>query len=359
MAAVESELEAAVAAPASGGQDPTLGLPDELLVVILLLVSFEALWTGRCAGVCRRWRAVVESGPVQRRKRSGKWEAYAKGWIQPRTLSGHTNIVACLAAGPGGTICSGSYDCTVRVWRGVNEIRTLKGHTEWVCALAVGPDGTIYSGSYDKTIRVWSGDDGAHIRTLSGHADAVRCLAVGLNDKLYSESDDRTIRVWSTQDGAHIQTLEMDGGCVTALLSGLDGRVYSAASNDGTIRVWSGDDGAHLQTLEGHADGVTSMVWGPDGKLYSASYDGTIRVWSDGGGTIFKTTGSIMSSLVWVDGNLFAALRHTILVWSSDQLGPTDPPSHVLDGAVCGSRHLVGGSNGDLYAVAGSVLVKM
>jgi hypothetical protein len=82
-------------------------------------------------------------------------------------------------------------------------------------------------------------------------------------------------------------------------------------------------------------------------------------VWSDGGGTIFKTSGSEIESVAWMDGNLFAALDEGIWVWSSDQLGPTDPPSHVLDGAVCGRRYLIGGSSGDLYAVAKNVIVKM
>jgi hypothetical protein len=358
IAKVESELEAAVAAPASGGRDPTLGLPDELLIVILLLLPFETLWKGQYTGVCRRWRALGESGPVQRRKRKGKWEAYAKGWVQPRRLEGHTDTVTCLAVGLGGTIYSGSRDRTVRVWRGGKEILRLGGHDNWVYALAVGPDGTVYSGSYDTTIRVWSGEDGTHIRTLSGHMGCVYALAVGSNDKLYSGSGDTSVRVWSTRDGAHIQTLEGHTGPVLALLWGSDGRVYSASTDD-TIRVWSGDDGAHLQALEGHTKSVSSLVWGPDGKLYSGSYDATVRVWFGGGSTIFKTTKSSIRNLAWSDGNLFAALREKILVWSSDQLGPTDRPIHVLDSAVCEHMRLAGGSTGDLYAVAGSAIVKM
>jgi hypothetical protein len=358
MAKVESELEAAVAAPASGEEDPTLGLPDELLIVILLLLPFEALWKGQCTAVCRRWRALGESGPVQRRRRTGKWEAYAKGWIQPRRLEGHTNSILNLAVGIGGTIYSSSIDRTVRVWRGGIEIRRLEGHTNLVFALAVGPDRTVFSGSADSTIRVWSGEDGTHIRTLSGHGGAISSLAVGSTDRLYAGSHDSTIRVWSTRDGAHIQTLEGHTQAVLALLLGLDGRVYSASYDD-TIRVWSGDGGAHLQTLEGHTKSVTSLVWGPDGKLYSGSNDGTIRVWSDSGGTIFKTTESAVRSLAWSDGNWFAALWDKILVWSSDQLGPTDPPSHVLDRAVCGDSYIAGGSSGDLYAVAGRVIMRM
>jgi WD40 repeat protein len=314
----------------------------------LLLVPFKALWTGRCAAVCRRWRAVAESEPVKRRKRNGKWEAYANGWIEPRKLTGHGGNVVSPAVGRDGTIFSGS-SRAVRVWNWGNEIRTLKGHTNWVRCLAVGPDGTVYSGSFDRTVRVWSGEDGALIRTLIGHNDAVLAVAVGSNDKIYSGSEDSTIRVWSTQDGAHIQTLEGHTNRVIALLLGLDGRVYSA-SHDSTIRVWSGDDGAHIQTLEEHTDSVTAMAWGPDGKLYSGSYDCTIRVWYDDGAAIFKTAESTICSLVWMDGNLFAGLAKGILVWSSDQLGPTDPPSHVLDGAVCGDRFLVGGPSGELYA---------
>jgi hypothetical protein len=60
-----------------------------------------------------------------------------------------------------------------------------------------------------------------------------------------------------------------------------------------------------------------------------------------------------------MDGTFFAALDEEIWVWSSDQVGPTDPPTYVLDGAVCGDWLLVGGSSGDLYAVADSVIVKM
>jgi WD40 repeat protein len=102
-----------------------------------------------------------------------------------------------------------------------------------------------------------------------------------------------------------------------------------------------------------------SLVWGAEGKLYSGSHDCTIRVWSDGDSTIVKTTESPIYSLAWIDGNLFAALEDKILVWSSDQLGPTDPPSHVVDGEVCGDRHLAAGSSGDLYDLADNIIMKM
>jgi hypothetical protein len=86
------------------------------------------------------WKTPLCLGPVQRRKRTGKWEAYAKGWIQPRRLEGHTYGVLCLVVGLGGTVYSGSYEETVRVWRWGKEIRGLEGHTMGVFAVAVpGP----------------------------------------------------------------------------------------------------------------------------------------------------------------------------------------------------------------------------
>jgi hypothetical protein len=71
-------------------------------------------------------------------------------------------------------------------------------------------------------------------------------------------------------------------------------------------------------------------------------------VWSDGGATIFKTTESGIESLAWVGGNLVAVLQKAIWVWSSDRLGPTDPPSFVLDEDICGSYPLAVGLNGQL-----------
>jgi hypothetical protein len=352
VAEVESELEAAVAAPAGGGRDPTLGLPDELLIAILLLVPFKA--HGRCAGVCRRWRALEESGPVQRRKRKGKWEAYAKGWIAPRTLETTTWAFA-VAVGPYGTLYVGFYDGTVRVWDAVNgtPIRTLEGHAEVVVALAVADD-TVYSGSHDCTIRGWSGKDGTHIRTLSGHEDFVSALAVGSNGKLYSASADSTVRVWSTRDGAHIQTLLGHTAGVSALLIGPDDRVFSG-SEDTTIRVWSADDGAHLQTLKGHTQTITSLVWGPDLKLYSGSMDCTIRVWSGQDGTLFKTADdSNVCTMAWIDGTLCAGTQSDILVWSPDRLGATVPPSFVLryeSHPLLTGELVVGSGSGVLYVL--------
>jgi len=203
---VERELSALVNAPVSGGRDPFEWLPDELIVMIVLMLPFEVLWSGVCEHVCERWARVVESAPVKRRKREGRWAAYEEGVIKPREL---------------------------------------EGHTEFVHALAVGLDDKVYSGSGDKTIRVWSGTVGTHIRTLVGHTDVVTSLAVGLDGKLFSGSDKGSIRVWSGDDGTHLHTLmERNDGYrfVSALVVMRDGTLVSGGGyhvdSPGELKMW-------------------------------------------------------------------------------------------------------------------------
>jgi hypothetical protein len=321
MALTESEFGALVNAPVSGGRDPFEWLPDELIVMIMLMLPFEVLWNGTCDRVCLRWARLTESAPVKRRKRDGRWAAYEKGAIKPRGLAGHTDAVYALAVGLDGKVYSGSWDKTIRVWSGVDgtHLQTLVGHTYGVRALAVGLDGKVYSGSSDKTIRVWSGVDGTHLQTLVGHTDIVWALAVGLDGKVYSGSCDKTIRVWSGVDGTHLQTLVGHTDIVWALAVGLDGKVYSGSS-DKTIRVWSGDDGTHLQTLEGHTEAVDALAVGLNSKIYSGS-DETIRVWSAIDGSHLQTlewnSQAVLSLAIGLDGNVFSANYYGILVWSA------------------------------------------
>ena len=230
MASAESELDALVCAPVSGGRDPFEWLPDELLVMIMLMLPCEVLWSGVCERVCLRWTRLMESAPVKRHKRDGRWAACEAGVIKPQEP---------------------------------------EGHNEGVFSLAVGLDGKVYSGSNDKTIRVWSGDDGTHLQTLEGHTRIVCALAVGLDGKVYSGSYDKTIRVWCGEDGAHIHTIQAHAN-VVAIAVGPDGNVCSSCSAGTTICVWSCKDGTLLHTLK-HTYGMRAIAFGRDGSLFSGN----------------------------------------------------------------------------------------
>jgi hypothetical protein len=352
--AVETKLDAAVNAPVSGGRDPTLWLPDELLLMVFEMLSFVTLWSGATERVSQRWARLMESASIVRRKRGNeRWAAHEAGMIKPHRLEGHTSAVYALVVGLDGRVYSGSSDNTIMVWSGESSVhlQTLKGHTNWVNALAVGLDGNIYSGSADSTVMVWSGTTGAHTRTLNGHTAGVFALAVGLEGKIYSGSGDKTIRVWSADDGTHLQTLERrHRGPVRALAVSKDGAVYSGSADE-TIRVWSGKDGAHLRTLSGHEGWVVSLAVAPDGRVYSGSLDKTIREWSPDGGTHLQTLAG-HTSAVWVlavglDGSLFSGSDDgTVRMWN----GETGALLHTLRGGTRQTWALALASNMALYS---------
>ena len=153
----EVELEAAVAAPVDGGEDPTSWLPDELMILILLqVVLFEGC--GAVSGVCRRWRRLSQDTAVRAAGWHGKWRLYAEGKLKPRVLRGYGAIHALASSPDGSRIYGGSSDETIKVWSGTDGtlLRSLECSNR-ITSVAIGPDGTLCAGSYDGRVQVWYG----------------------------------------------------------------------------------------------------------------------------------------------------------------------------------------------------------
>ena len=73
------------------------------------------------------------------------------------TLSGHARMVTSVAAAGDGHVLTGSYDQTVKVWRGDELVRTIEAHTGSVEAVAVLPGGARFiSGSRDDTAKLFT-----------------------------------------------------------------------------------------------------------------------------------------------------------------------------------------------------------
>ena len=78
-------------------------------------------------------------------------------WVCNRTLTGHTEVVTCVAVS-GNLAVSGGEDKTVRVWDLTTGVclKVLEGHTADVCAVALSRDCmTAISGACDSTVKVW------------------------------------------------------------------------------------------------------------------------------------------------------------------------------------------------------------
>jgi len=117
------------------------------------------------------------------------------------TLSGHTDVVRCLAwTKDGKTLVSGSYDHSVRIWNTTKweQISVLVEHTDFVMAIALSPYDHIFASiSYDNTTRLWNLDNGQPISPSLQHPEKVNCMSFSVDGKrLATGCDDKNIYMW-------------------------------------------------------------------------------------------------------------------------------------------------------------------
>ncbi|KIJ44268.1 hypothetical protein M422DRAFT_80733, partial [Sphaerobolus stellatus SS14] len=197
------------------------------------------------------------------------------------TLVGHTENVCSLDAGEDGTIISGSWDRTARVWKDFQSLYTLEGHSQAVWAVLVVEPGKFLTASADKTIKLWF--ENKAVKTYTGHTDAVRGLALIPGIGFASCSNDRCdsfsnlIRVW-TLDGDLIYTLSGHTSFIYSLAVLPSGEIVSSGE-DRTVRIWR--DGECVQTIVHPAISVWCVSAMPNGDIVSGTSDGIVRIFSN------------------------------------------------------------------------------
>jgi F-box and WD-40 domain protein CDC4 len=171
-----------------------------------------------------------------------------------RALTGHQHSVRAIAA-HGDTLVSGSYDCTVRVWKiSTGEtIHRLQGHTLKVYSVVLDHKrNRCISGSMDNTVKVWSLDTGSLIYNLEGHSSLVGLLDLKC-DRLVSAAADSTLRIWDPETGQCKSRLSAHTGAITCFQH--DGQKVISGS-DRTLKMWDVRNGECVRDLLTDLSGV-------------------------------------------------------------------------------------------------------
>ncbi|KAK2466759.1 hypothetical protein APHAL10511_001017 [Amanita phalloides] len=191
------------------------------------------------------------------------------------TLVGHSDNVCALATTTDGTIISGSWDRTAKVWKNFKLVYDLKGHQQSVWAVIALDEDKFLTGSADRTIKLWQNHK--MLQTYTGHQDAVRGLSLVPDIGFASCSNDSEIRVW-TFEGDLVYSLSGHTSFVYALSTLPDGNLVSSGE-DRTVRIWK--DGECSQAIVHPAISVWTVSTMPNGDIVSGCSDGVVRVFSE------------------------------------------------------------------------------
>lgn len=171
-----------------------------------------------------------------------------------RVLTGHSHSVRAIAA-HGDTLVSGSYDCTVRVWKiSTGEaVHRLQGHSYKVYSVVLDHKrNRCISGSMDNMVKIWSLDTGAMLFNLEGHSSLVGLLDLQA-DRLVSAAADSTLRIWDPDNGRCKAILTAHTGAITCFQH--DGQKVISGS-DRTLKMWDVKTGEWVRDLLTDLSGV-------------------------------------------------------------------------------------------------------
>ncbi|KAL4908340.1 hypothetical protein BDW74DRAFT_99934 [Aspergillus multicolor] len=189
-----------------------------------------------------------------------------------RVLTGHQHSVRAIAA-HGDTLVSGSYDCTVRVWKiSTGEtVHRLSGHSLKVYSVVLDHKrNRCISGSMDNMVKVWSLETGSILYNLEGHTSLVGLLDLKC-DRLVSAAADSTLRIWDPETGQCKSMLSAHTGAITCFQHD-DQKVISGS--DRTLKMWDVRTGDCVRDLLTNLGGVWQIKFNDRRCVAAVQRDG-------------------------------------------------------------------------------------
>ncbi|XP_054665291.1 phospholipase A-2-activating protein isoform X2 [Grus americana] len=192
-------------------------------------------------------------------------------------LKGHKNTVCSLSSGKFGTLLSGSWDTTAKVWLNERCMMTLQGHTAAIWAVKILPEqGLMLTGSADKTIKLWKA--GRCERTFTGHEDCVRGLAVLSEMEFLSCANDASVRRWQIS-GECLQVYYGHTNYIYSISVFPKCKDFVTTGEDRSLRIWK--QGECAQTIRLPAQSVWCCCVLDNGDIVVGASDGIIRVFTE------------------------------------------------------------------------------
>jgi hypothetical protein len=238
-------------------------------------------------------------------------------------LRQHDHSVLSLAPLRGGKLASGSYDCTIRIWKVLSHDNStceiLYGHNGGVNDLVQLPNSNkLASCSSDTTIRIWDLDSPEHDEfTLRGHESSVNTLTVLPDDKLSSGSSDKTIRIWDISTRQCKIVLRGHDGAV-ATMAVLPNNTLASGGEDGTVRLWNLTSQQCELELRGHEGAVNALIVLSNDIVVSGGDDTSIRAWNLASGrcdVIKENTGAVRCLAVVSADTIASGCADGLLRW--------------------------------------------
>lgn len=188
-----------------------------------------------------------------------------------RTLNAHEGLVQAVAVSRDGRwLATGGSDRTIRLWRldrpEAKRPESTLSHGGTVSGLAFLADGTLVSGGWDGTARVWDVEKGRELRRLKGHKGRVMAVAAAKGGHTVATAGmDGTARVWDAKTGKAGAVFKGHGEPVLAVALRPDGKAVATGGDDGRLRVWGAETGEEAFSVPFGAP-VFAVAYRPDGE---------------------------------------------------------------------------------------------
>lgn len=228
-----------------------------------------------------------------------------------KILRGHNAPVQSVAAEASGSmICSGSWDCTINLWR-TNEsdtegdlvsikkrkvknkagesqleggaLSTLVGHTQCVSSVYWPEPNTIYSASWDHSVRRWDVEMGKDLSNIFC-GKALHCLHVGGEGSalIAAGGSDPILRVWDPRKpgtSAPIYQFSSHNSWISACKWHSESLFHLlSASYDGKLMLWDLRTAWPLAIIDSHEDKVLCADWWKGDSVISGGVDSKLRI---------------------------------------------------------------------------------